>query len=118
MIIDCETYYRAQPLVGKTLGLAGLIRQADEAGVDKMILMPEGGVRPKNCELAELLDSSPDVRGRFIPCAWLNPQFGDEAVRELEIAIREWGFRGLKLMPTHHNFRAVSSLPYPLMRKA
>ncbi|NIN98065.1 MAG: hypothetical protein GTN93_23510, partial [Anaerolineae bacterium] len=68
--------------------------------------------------LAETLDASPSARERFIPCAWLNPQFGEEAVRELEVAVKEWGCRGLKLMPTHHNFRAVSEVSYPLMRVA
>jgi predicted TIM-barrel fold metal-dependent hydrolase len=118
MIIDCEAYYVPQPLAGKVFGLKGLEEQADEAGVDKMILMPEGGLCPKNRELAEALDASPAARERFIPCAWLNPQFGEEAVRELDLAVNEWGFRGLKLMPTHHNFRAVSQVPYPLMQKA
>jgi len=118
MIIDCETYHITKPIAGKEFGLSGLEQQAREAGVDKMVLMPGGGVRPQNRELAELLDGSPAARERFIGCAWLNPQFGEEAVRELEIAVKEWGFRGLKLMPTHHNFRVVSQIPYPLMRKA
>ena len=118
MIIDCETYHITKALAGKEFGLSGLEEQARAAGVDRMILMPEGGVRPKNRELADLLDASPAARQLFSPCAWLNPQFGEEAVRELETAVKEWGFRALKLMPTHHNFRAVSQVPYPLMRKA
>lgn len=118
MIIDCEVYYVPKPLAGKTIGLPGVEAQADDAGVDKMVLMPEAGVRPKNQELAQVLDAWPAAGERFIPCAWLNPQYGEEAVQELETAVKEWGFRGLKLMPTHHNFRAVSQVPYPLMRKA
>ena len=118
MIIDCETYYITKPLAGKEFGLPGLEQQAHEAGVDKMVVMPEGGMRPKNRELAEALDASPSAREWFIPCAWLNPQFGEEAVQELETAVKEWGFRGLKLMPTHHNFRAVSQIPHLLLKKA
>ena len=118
MIVDCEVYYVTKPIAGKKFGLPGLEQQADEAGVDKMVLMPEGGVRPDNRELVEMLEASPGARERFICCAWLNPHFGEEAVRELEVAVKEWEFRGLKLMPTVHGFRAVSQIPYALMHKA
>ncbi|MGQ9494508.1 MAG: amidohydrolase family protein [Anaerolineae bacterium] len=118
MIIDCEVYNVTKPLAGKSFGLPGLLQLAREAGVDRTVLMPDGGIRPDNHGLAEMVTASPEAREHFVLCAWLNPHFGEEAVRELEIAVKEWGFRGLKLMPTHHNFRAVSQVPYPLMRKA
>jgi predicted TIM-barrel fold metal-dependent hydrolase len=54
---------------------------------------------------------------RFIPCALLNPHYGEKAVSELEIGVREWGFQGLKLMPTKHGFHTASKLPYPLVAK-
>ena len=117
MIIDCELYQTNENLAGKVFGLAGLETQCREAGVDKGIVMSELAVRPKNRELAELLAASPSARQMFYGCAWLNPQFGDEAVRELEVAVKEWRFRGLKLMPTHHAFRSVGKVPYALMRK-
>ena len=118
MIIDCETYHVTKPIAGKVFGLPGLEQLAREADVDKVVVVAEGGVRPKNRELAEALDATSSARELFVGCAWINPQFGEEAVRELEVAVQEWGFRALKLMPTHHNFRAVSQVPYPLMRKA
>lgn len=117
MIIDCETYHLTSPLAGKTFDLAGLDELARQSGVDKMVVISGHGVRPKNQDLAEALDTYPD-RDRFAGCAWINPQFGQEAVDELEMTVREWGFCGMKLMPTHHAFRAVSQTPYPLMRKA
>ncbi len=118
MIIDCETYNVPNPMAGKVFGLQGLARMAEEAGVNKMVVISEGGVRPKNRELAEELESVPEAKELFAGCAWINPQFGDEAVRELEVAVKEWGFKALKLMPTHHAFRSVSKVPYPLMKKA
>jgi predicted TIM-barrel fold metal-dependent hydrolase len=54
---------------------------------------------------------------RFIPCVLLNPHFGEDAVEELELGVREWGVRGLKLMPTKHGFHTASKLAYPLMAK-
>jgi predicted TIM-barrel fold metal-dependent hydrolase len=118
MIVDCEAYQLTTPLAGKVFGLSGLQKLCHEAGVDKMVVVAEGGVRPKNRELAEALSASSSAGGLFVGCAWLNPLFGDEAVRELETAVKEWGFRALKLMPTHHGFRSVSQVPYSLMRKA
>ena len=118
MIIDCEMYQLGSPLAGKTFGLAGLERLAREASVDKAVVVADGGVAPKNRELAEELAAMPSVRGLLYGCAWINPQFGDDAVRELEVAVKEWGFVALKLMPTHHAFRSVSAVAHPLMRKA
>lgn len=118
MIIDCELYNVSRPLAGRVFGIAGLEQLCREAGVDKGIVISEEGVRPKNRELAEALAASSSARQMFFGCAWLNPQFGEEAVRELEVAVKEWRFRALKLMPTHHAFRSVSKVPYPLMRKA
>ncbi len=118
MIIDCELYQTKDSLAGKVFGLAGLEKLCRDAGVDRGIVIPDGGVKPKNRDLAEDLAASPSARQMFYGCAWINPQFGEEAVRELEVAVKEWGFRALKLMPTHHAFRAVSKVPYPLMRKA
>ncbi len=118
MIVDCEMYQFGAPLAGKVFGLPGLEKMAHEAGVTKAVVISDGGVSPKNRELAEELAASPSMRGLFYGCAWINPQFGDEAVRELEVAVKEWGFVALKLMPTHHAFRSVSSVAHPLMRKA
>jgi predicted TIM-barrel fold metal-dependent hydrolase len=117
MIIDCELYLTSENLAGRVFGFAGLEDLCRAAGVDKGVMMPEVAIRPKNKELAETLGSAA-ARQKFIGCAWINPQLGDEAVRELETAVKDWGFRGLKLMPTHHAFRSVGKVPYPLMRKA
>jgi len=118
MIIDCEAYNLTKPIAGKTFGLPGLLQLAREASVDRTVLMPDVGVHPDNRGLAEAVAASPAAQEHFVLSAWLNPSFGEDAVKELETAVLEWGFRGLKLMPTHHNFRSVSQVPYPLMRKA
>lgn len=118
MIVDCEMYQVGAPLAGRVFGLSGLAKLAREAGVDKAVVISDGGVAPKNRELADELRATPSYQGHFYGCAWINPQLGDAAVRELEVAVKEWGFVALKLMPTHHAFRSVSTVPYPLMRKA
>ncbi len=105
-------------MAGKTFGLAGLEALARQAGVDRIIVMPNQDVRPKNQALAEAIAAYTGNRAMFRGCAWLNPHFGEEAVAELETAVREWGFCGLKLMATHHAFRFVTSVPHALVHKA
>ncbi len=118
MIIDCEAYHVTKPLAGKAFDLAGLEEMTREAGIDRAIVISELGVRPRNRELAEALAATASTQGLFYGCAWINPHFGEEAVQELEVAVREWGFRALKLMPTHHAFRPVSQVAHALMHKA
>lgn len=133
MIIDCELYYHgrnegrdeASPSSpGETAGgrspseveqLEALCR---EAGVDRAVLMPSPTFRPRNRLVARALDAASGPRARFVGCALVNPQFGDEAVLELERAVREWGFRAAKLMPPLHAVNLVGPLAHPVMRKA
>lgn len=74
---------------------AELIALLDQAGIDRAVVMPRVQLRPDNRGLVAA------VRGydRLIPCASVNPNFGEEAVQELRTAVTEWGMRGLKLMP-------------------
>ena len=118
MIIDCYVMHLTAPLAGKTYGLIELEQMLRDGGVERAIVTPDVAVRPKNRELADAIAASPTGRGFFHGCAFVNPHFGEESPRELEVAVKEYGFRGLKLMPTHHAFRCVTRVPHALMRKA
>ena len=118
MIIDGYVMHVTAPLAGKTYGLAELEQMLRDGGVEKAVVTPDVAVRPKNKELAASIAASPTGRDFFDGCAFVNPQFGEESARELEVAVKEYGFRGLKLMPTHHAFRCVTQVPHALMRKA
>jgi predicted TIM-barrel fold metal-dependent hydrolase len=118
MIIDCYVSSADKPLAGKAFGMAELERLLREAGVDKAVCTPDVAVRPRNTGLAETLAAWPVASGFLYGCAFINPHYGDDAVRELETCVREYGFRGLKFMPTHHAFRCVTQVPHALMRKA
>jgi hypothetical protein len=118
MIIDCYVGNNSKPLAGKEFGMAGVEKLLRDAGVERAVIMPEVTVRPKNRELAEEIASKSSFRAMFTGSAFVNPQFGDESIREFELAIKELGFCCLKLMPTHHAFRCVTPAAHPLMRKA
>ncbi len=118
MIIDCYVGHQTKPLAGKTFSIGALEQMLRDANVDQAVVTPDVAVRPKNRELAETIAASATARTFFHGCAFVNPHFGDESVRELETSVKEYGFKGLKLMPTHHAFRCVTQVPHRLMRKA
>ena len=113
MILDCELYLLDFPVVGRVYDILALEALLDEAGIDRAVLMPPVTIKPDNQWMVKQMQGNP----RFIPCALLNPHYGDEALAELEIGVREWGIRGLKLMPTKHGFHSASNLAHPLMAK-
>jgi predicted TIM-barrel fold metal-dependent hydrolase len=113
MIIDCELYLLDFPLIDRNYDVPALETLLDEAGIDRAVLMPPVTTIPDNHWMVEQIQGN----SRFIPCALLNPHFGEKSVKELEIAVKEWNIRGLKLMPTKHGFHIVSNLAHPLMEK-
>jgi len=121
MIIDCELYYSGQDDASGAQAAAELARLealCRDAGVDRAVLMPTPTFRPRNRAVAAALGAASGSRDRFVGCALVNPHFGDEAVGELERAVREWGFRAAKLMPTLHAVNLVGRLAHPVMSKA
>lgn len=110
MIIDVELYL--SPKASTAEGLANL---EQEAGIDLAVLMPSSTpLHPDNT----VVRNAAAQFSMFLPCACVNPKLGQEAVEEFETAVKEWGFRGLKLMPPKHGYRIVDDIVYPLLQKA
>lgn len=109
MIIDVELYLNPPPATAEKL-----TRLEQEAGIDLAVLMPAPTLRPDN---AAVRDAAAQF-STFLPCVCVNPKLGSEAVEEFETAVKEWGFRGLKLMPPKHGYRVVDDIVYPLLQKA
>lgn len=113
MILDCELYLPDFTIAGVDYDIPALESLLDDAGIDRAVLMPPVIMKPDNHWMVKQIQGNP----RFIPCALLNPHFGEEALKELEIAVSEWGIKGLKLMPTKHGFHAASNIVHPLLTK-
>jgi len=113
MILDCELYLMDFPVANRMYDVPALESLLNEAGIDQAVLMPPVTYKPDNYWMIEQIKDN----SRFIPCALLNPHFDDESVKELELGVREWNIRGLKLMPTKHGFHAASKPVYPLIAK-
>ncbi|MGI8475401.1 MAG: amidohydrolase family protein, partial [Thermomicrobiales bacterium] len=65
--------------------------------------------------IAEAIQRYP---GRLIGYARMNPRYGDEAVRLFDRAIREYGFKGLKLHPVSYVMHPASGATLDLIRHA
>lgn len=55
---------------------------------------------------------------RVIGAVWLNPYEGKKALEELNRAVHEWGFKGIKLHPLIHAYLPNDPLVYPIMEEA
>ena len=113
MRTDFQTYLPST-YDGKPFGPEELSALEDEAQVDRCVVMPEAQTRPDNAGLAARIEGSPNLVG----CAALNPTVGSEAVDELERAILQWGFRGLRLFPSAHGYPVDGDVVDPLLHKA
>ena len=111
-IFDCEIYLDF-PMMGKVYGLMDIQAMMDEAGIEKAVVMPDVTLKPDNYALAQKVKGNP----RFLPCALINPNFGKQSIDELEVAVKEWGIRGLKVMPPKHGVMLASTQLHPLMKK-
>lgn len=109
MILDFEVYLHGDDP-------KPLIRLLDQGKVDKAVTFPQIGFMSPDNELhARRLQKYGD---RLIGGAWINPRKGKEGIEELEVAVKNWGFKALKLMPKVHGFNADSELVYPMVKKA
>ena len=125
MIVDCHVHMRADPeRKGGFLRTAErdidspeqILALMDESGVHRAIVFPTFELHPDNDGLAKAVNMHPD---RFIGFAWINPHDGEVAIQELEHLVLDQGFRGVKLHPLMHAYRANDeAVVGPLVQRA
>jgi len=96
------------------------IRDMDEAGVDKAVIVAVDaettfGFKTPNELVAQAVEKYPD---RLIGFAGVDPRKGRLALEELEHAVKELGLRGLKFIPHLNELRTNDPLFYPLYELA
>jgi len=99
------TAYKMYPLRHRTP--EAMIAEMDRCGIDKLVISsfesilyyPASG----NDVVREACQRYP---GRLIPLFCVHPRYGDEALREIDRCAGEWGWRGMKLHPESHQYRA------------
>ena len=96
-----------------TLSLDILLAEAQAAGVARVLISATAfpGSPVDNDAVAQLVARAPQV---LVGCASVDPRDGVRAVRELRRAVREHGFRALKLLPFLYDEAPNSRIYYPL----
>ncbi len=86
----------------------------DEAQVKRCVVMPAPQPQPDNAGLAARIRDQPEMIG----CAAVNPTKGAQAVDDLQQAVSEWGFKGLRLYPASHGYDLDGEVVDPVLDKA
>jgi predicted TIM-barrel fold metal-dependent hydrolase len=91
----------------------------DEAGVDYAVVLAETAVITSalipNDHVQQFAQGG---KGRILPFCTFNPYMVLNPAAELDRAVREHGFRGVKLYPTYEYFYPNQPLLYPVYAKA
>ncbi len=108
-------FYRSQ----KILSLADYQAEMGQAKIDRIALIITGvkglPARQRNEQLSKLIRMHPQ---KFIGFAGFNPAQGEEAVADIEYAIKELGFKGLKTVPSMLELDINDRAYYPCYAKA
>lgn len=111
-----QHYYRRSHVM---MPLPDFISQMNQAGIDKVVLVVPAikgvPVRPMNEGVAKLLQAYPD---RFIGFAGFDPNTGAHAIDEIEYAVKELGFSGIKNVPSTLELDINDKAFYPCYAKA
>ena len=109
-------YFHRNPVL---LQLPEFVSQLDEARIDRVVLLNPAvkgvPVRPTNEGVARLLKQYPE---KFIGFAGFDPNEGAEAVREIEYAVKELGFSGVKTVASMVELDINDKRFYPCYAKA
>ncbi len=104
-----ETYSVAENFVGLL----------DQAGVDYAVVLAETAVITSAYIPNDYVQGfTAASKGRLIPFCTFNPYMVLDPARKLDVAVREQGFRGVKLYPTYEYFYPNDPMLYPLYAKA
>ena len=118
-VLDAHTHVDESPALGWMDPPETLIPLLDEAGIRRAVIMAYSdvpGPRPEAFDyVANAIDRYPDRLWAF---ARLSPRQPEEAARLLEHAIRERGFKGLKLHPVSFALPPAHPLVVGLIRSA
>lgn len=110
-----KAYYGRETL---RLTLADFVKELDRARVDRAVFLTvcwkNQPVRQRNQAVAELLQRCPD---RFIGFATFDPNTGQQAIEEVEYAVTELGFSGVKSIAQNVEMPYNDPRCYPIYEK-
>ena len=106
--------YRRLGMDSRTmLSCEDMLSEAKDGGVERILISATAfpGSPVCNDVILRIVERAPDI---LTGCASVDPRDGINAVRELRRAVRDYGFRGLKLLPFLYDEAPNSRIYYPL----
>ncbi len=110
MIVDSHTHLGDFPLFNVRLDADGLVGLMDGQGISRSVLFS----LPNELTL-EAVRRYPN---RLSGLVWINPHDGEEALNLVERAVKDWGFKGIKMHPLLDAYLPDSDLVHPVMELA
>jgi len=107
MIIDSHTHLGNFPLFNVELKADSLIQTMDEWKIRKSVVFS----LPNRITL-EAVQKYPD---KLVGLVWANPHRGEKALQEIDSAIKEWGFKGIKMHPLLDAYLPDQDIVHPIM---
>lgn len=115
-IIDALTF------LGETIywkqSAEDLIKRMDKNGIDMAVATPPPpgpDYTEANRRVYEAVKRYPD---RIIGFFRVNPHYGEKVLKEAEVAVKDWGFKGFKLDPTNEAYGVTSRVVEDVMELA
>ncbi len=110
VIIDSHTHIGEFPLFNVKLSARKLISIMDESNVQSALVF----TYPNSLTLEAVRGYGDRLHG----LVWINPHLGDSAVKLVDKAISQWGFKGLKMHPLIDNFLPDQEIVFPIVERA
>ncbi|RLE93354.1 MAG: amidohydrolase [Thermoprotei archaeon] len=109
-IVDAHTHLGDFPLFNVGLNAESMIKIMNEYGIEKAVVFS----LPNELTL-KAVKKYPE---RLIGFIWINPHQGEKALEQIDQAVLEWGFKGIKMHPLLDAYLPDQDIVYPVMERA
>ncbi len=119
MIIDAHAHMDVFPARGWYDTPEKVIKYLDMANIDMAVVSTYVNYPGPNMKaVEELYDNCSKYPGRFIPFIRMNPRFVDETENAVDMAVKKYNFKGIKLHPTSYAIHPFTEPTLKILRKA
>ncbi len=101
--------------------LSTLLREMDVCGIERAVMLPINCKKSHGCEMPsnqEVADIAGRNSARLVGFASVDPNMGDDALRELRRSRDQLGLRGLKLNPALQDFDPTGAQALKIFKEA
>lgn len=110
VVIDSHTHLGKFPVFNVELDVKGMLRIMDECNIKKCIVFSLPNQLTQNA-----VNLYPE---KLVGLVWVNPYYGEDAVKLIDKAVNRWGFRGIKMHPLLNAYLPDQDIVYPIMDQA